>query len=114
MQLIVTLTTAAALAAAATVAPAHAQDATPEPVEKSDADAKPEKPKGTPDLLEFGARVYVRDTLTGIDAAADTVWLEDRRLDTVRAFLVFRPNKRTRMDVEVDFAGDQAELKDTF
>jgi hypothetical protein len=80
------------------------------PVEKKGS----KKAKGTPDQLEAGGRVYVRDTVTRIAIAGDTVWLEDRTLDNARAFLSFRPNKRTRMDIEVDFAGDQAELKDTF
>jgi len=87
-----------------------------EPAEPDDAPKKgKKKPKqGTPDRLDFGGRVYVRDTLTGVDVAGDTIWLEDRTLDSARTFLSFRPNKRTRMDLEVDFAGDQAELKDTF
>ena len=72
------------------------------------------KGEGTPDTLEVGGRVYVRDTLIGLDIAGDTTWLEDRTIDNARVFLKFRPNKRTRMDIEVDFAGDQAELKDTF
>lgn len=81
------------------------------------ADAEDEgkrKAKGTPDELQFGARVYVRDTFAAIDLAGDTLWLEERTIDSARAFLSFRPNRRTRMDLEVDFAGDEAELKDTF
>jgi hypothetical protein len=70
--------------------------------------------KGTPDRLQFGGRVYVRDQLSGVDVDGDTIWLHRRSLDTARAFITFRPNRRTRMDLEVDFAGDQAELKDTF
>ncbi len=70
--------------------------------------------KGTPDRLQFGGRVYVRDQLSGVDVAGDTIWLYGRSLDTARTFITFRPNQRTRMDLEVDFAGDQAELKDTF
>jgi hypothetical protein len=90
---------------------ARAQDpAVEEPEEKGDE----KKEKGTPDKLEFGGRVYVRDTLTGIEIADETVWLEDRTLDNARVFVSFRPNKKTRMDLEVDFAGDQTELKDTF
>lgn len=75
---------------------------------------KKDKAKGTPDVVEVGGRVYVRDTVTGVELADDTTWLEDRTIDNARAFVVFRPNQRTRMDLEVDFAGDQAELKDTF
>lgn len=85
-------------------------------VEESEAkkDKKGKKAKGSPDLLELGGRVYVRDTLTGVDIAGNTTWLEDRTIDSARAFISFRPNQRTRMDLEVDFAGDEVELKDTF
>jgi hypothetical protein len=72
------------------------------------------KRKGRPDRLGFGGRVYVRDTLTGIDLAGTTRWQDERTIDDARVFLKFRPNKRTRMDIEVDFAGDKAKLKDTF
>ena len=68
----------------------------------------------TPDRLEAGARVFVRDTLVGAEVAGDTTWIEDRTLDSARASLSFRPSKRTRLDLEVELAGDQAELKDTF
>lgn len=69
---------------------------------------------GTPDVLAVAGRVHVRDTITGVDLAGDTTWLDERTLDSARVSLSFRPNARTRMDLEVDFAGDQAELKDTF
>ena len=67
-----------------------------------------------PDELRVGGRVFVRDTLSGIPVAGETLWREERTLDSARAMVSFRPNKRTRMDLEVDFAGDEAELKDTF
>jgi hypothetical protein len=92
----------------------YEQDETKEAKKEAKEEKKEKKKNGTPDRLEFGGRVYVRDTLLGVDIADETTWLHDRTLDNARVFVSFRPNKRTRMDIEVDFAGDQAELKDTF
>ena len=71
------------------------------PARAQDVEPAPEADHGSPDRLEFGGRVYVRDTLTAIDFADDTTWLEERTIDSARVFLVFRPNKRTRMALEV-------------
>jgi hypothetical protein len=99
-----------ALGAAAQDVPPQS-DAAPE-VEPATPD-KPGDGSGTPDRLDFGGRVFVRDTLRGTDVG-DTAWREDRTLDSGRVFLDYRPNKKLRMMLEVDFAGDQAELKDTY
>jgi hypothetical protein len=97
---------------AAATAPTAAQEA-----KQAKKKAKQKDPKakgGTADQVEFGGRVYFRDTLTGVDIGGDDTWIDDKTIDSARVFAVFRPNERTRMDLEVDFAGDQAELKDTF
>jgi hypothetical protein len=78
------------------------------------AEPAPQAKPGTPDRLLYGARVFVRDTLSGIDAGGATTWREDRSLDSARGFVSYRPSKRLRMDLEVELAGDQVELKDTF
>ncbi|HUH01572.1 MAG TPA: hypothetical protein VML75_06225 [Kofleriaceae bacterium] len=85
-----------------------------EPAGDQPASTKEKKRKGRPDQLRFGGRVYVRDTLSGVAVGDDTTWLEERTIDSARAFLSFRPNRRTRMDIEVDFAKGQAGVKDTF
>ena len=121
--------TTTAVVLLALVAPASAQETAPSPAPETAPEAVPEeaaarkkdkadkakgKGGGTPDILAVAGRVYVRETLTGVELAGDSTWLDERTIDNARVTVSFRPNKRTRMDIEVDFAGDQAELKDTF
>jgi hypothetical protein len=70
--------------------------------------AKPKEP------LKVGARVYVRDTLSGIEVGGETLWREQRTLESGRVFVDYRSTDKLRMSLEVDFAGGDAELKDTF
>jgi hypothetical protein len=78
--------------------------------EDADKDKDKDKDKGK---LRFGGRVFVRDTLTGIDAGM-TTWQEHRTLESARAFLDYRPGNRLRMVLEADFRGNEARLKDVF
>jgi hypothetical protein len=62
--------------------------------------------------LELGGRVMVRDTLSRVDVG-DSVWRHDRAIDQARVSALYE-RKRMRIAFEVDFAGGEAELKDTF
>ena len=63
--------------------------------------------------LEYGGRIFVRDTFSRIDLGTDTLRRHDRDLDQVRLFASY-DRKRLRIAFEIDFAGDEAEVKDTF
>lgn len=92
-------------------------DPAPEPEPEPDRLAPPVEPpeeaksdkrgdgKGQPDVLRFGGRVFVRDTVLGREVAGETSWREIRDLDSGRAFIDFRPNKRLKMVLEVEFSG---------
>jgi hypothetical protein len=90
--------------------PALAQEAEPPP----DPAAKPsEKPaEKRPWALELAGRVFVRDTLSRVDVG-EAVWRHERAIDQARVSATY-DRKRLRLSLEVDFAGDEAELKDTF
>lgn len=99
----------ASLTALAEEIPADETEAKPEITDEG-----PPPDTGTPDRVEFGGRVFIRDTLSAVDTAGTTTWSDDATIDSARAFLIYRPNERLRMDLEVDFAGGETELKDTF
>ena len=63
-------------------------------------------------VLEYGARLFVRDTLSRIAAAGGDVWRHERSLDQARVFTRFERGI-VRLAVEVELSGDDAELKDT-
>lgn len=83
----------------------------------------PEAPAATADAavtapkrdwsLEYGARLFVRDTLTRIEVGDDPVWRHDRAVDQARVFAVY-DRKKLRIALEVELAGGDAELKDTY
>jgi len=62
--------------------------------------------------LELGGRVFVRDTVSRIDVG-DGVWRHERAIDQARVSASYE-RKRLRLELEVDFAGDDATLKDTY
>jgi hypothetical protein len=97
--------------AIALVAAAPAASAQPAgPAEESAGDAAaPESREWT---LELGGRVFVRDTVSRIDVG-EAVWRHERAIDQARVSAVYE-RKRLRLAVEVDFAGDDATLKDTY
>jgi hypothetical protein len=92
--------------AAAVEAPAEPADA---PAEPADAPAADGSRKWT---LELGGRVFVRDTVSRVDVG-EAVWRHDRAIDQARVSAVY-DRKRLRLSIEVDFAGDDAQLKDTY
>jgi hypothetical protein len=63
--------------------------------------------------LEYGARLFVRDTLTGVEAGNDTIWRHDRDLDQARLFATY-DRKKLRIAFEIELAGGDATLKDTY
>ena len=63
--------------------------------------------------LEYGGRIFVRDTFTRIDLGADTLRRHDRDIDQARLFASY-DRKRLRIAFEIDFAGGEASVKDTF
>ena len=82
----------------------------------------PEAPPATADAaatakrdwsLEYGARLFVRDTLTRIEIGDEPVWRHDRAVDQARVFADY-DRKKLRIALEVELAGGDAELKDTF
>jgi hypothetical protein len=93
---------------------AHAQEALPAAAGEDDEARGKGDGKGTPDKLQFGGRVFVRDTLQGLEIGSGTRWTHDRDIESGRAFLDFRPNKKLRMVLEVEFGDGEPELKDTF
>jgi hypothetical protein len=87
--------------ASAEAPPAATADATAAPAPKRDW------------TLEYGGRLFVRDTLTRVDIAGDDVWRHDRTLDQARLFATY-DRKKLRVAFEVELAGGDAELKDTY
>lgn len=63
--------------------------------------------------LEYGGRLFVRDTFTRVEVADDPVWRHDRALDQARLFATY-DRKKLRIAFEVELAGGDAELKDTY
>jgi hypothetical protein len=106
-----------AIALLAALAPAHARAQTDSP--EADAPhepaviARPPAPEPARNWsLELGGRVMVRDTLSRVDVG-DAVWRHDRAIDQARVSALYE-RKRMRIAFEVDFAGGDAKLKDTF
>lgn len=62
--------------------------------------------------LELTGRVFVRDTISRVDVG-ESVWRHEREIDQARVSATY-DRKRLRLSLEVDFAGDEAELKDTY
>lgn len=62
--------------------------------------------------LELGGRVLVRDTMTRVDVG-EAVWRHQRAIDQARVSATYE-RKRLEIGLEVDFAGDDAKLKDNF
>ena len=100
--------TALALAVLAVPAAAHAQD-NKDKQGKKDKAAEPD-PEWE---LEIGGRLFVRDTVTRVEAGGEEVVAHDRALDLARLFLTY-DRKRLRVAFEVDFADGDADLKDTY
>ncbi len=74
-----------------------------------------EPPPPTPErewTLELGGRVFVRDTLTQVDVG-DSVWRHDRAIDQARVSATYE-RKSLELGIELDFSGDEAEIKDTY
>jgi hypothetical protein len=70
------------------------------------------EPEPEPDLRVHG-RVFVRDTWTKI-RFEQAPTLHDFGIASARAELDYRPDKRLRVSIELDFAGDVVEMKDVF
>jgi hypothetical protein len=62
--------------------------------------------------LELGAHVFVRDTMSRVDVGG-AIWRHERDIDQARLSAVY-DRKRLRLAIEVDFAGGDADLKDTY
>lgn len=63
--------------------------------------------------LEVGGRIFVRDTFTRIDVGDSAIQSHTRELDLARIFLTY-DRKKLRVAFEIDFAGGDANLKDTY
>jgi hypothetical protein len=72
-----------------------------------------EKAKPRDWKLDLEARLLVRDTLTRVDIGDDAVWRHDRTLDQARVNATY-DRKILRLALEVELAGGDAELKDTY
>ena len=90
-------------------APPPSEPTPPEPTATADG-KKPPKRDWT---LDYGGRIFVRDTLTRVEAGGDPVWRHDRTLDQARVFANY-DRKKLRIAFEVELAGGDAELKDTY
>jgi len=108
----------ALIAALLTAPPAWAQEdasdepaTPPPPAATTTAQASAPQPRDW--QLEYGARVFVRDTLTGVDAGSDTAWRHDRDIDSARVFATY-DRKKLRVALEVELAGGDVTLKDTY
>ena len=77
-----------------------------------DEPAKPPEPDPEWEL-EIGGRLFVRDTVTHIEAGGEDVVSHSRALDLARVFLTY-DRKRLRVAFEVDFADGDADLKDSY
>src|SRR6188508_418639 len=63
--------------------------------------------------LEYGGRLFVRDTLSRVPVGNDAIWRLERDLDQARVFATFE-REILRLAIEVELAGGDAELKDTY
>jgi len=63
--------------------------------------------------LEYGGRLFVRDTLSRVPVGNDAIWRHERDLDQARVFATFE-REILRLAIEVELAGGDAELKDTY
>jgi hypothetical protein len=114
------LALSAALAASslARLPAARAQeDASEEPAPPPSAELAPEAPVTPPPprdfALEYGGRIFVRDTLSGVEVGDDTVWRHDRDIDQARVFATY-DRRKLRIAFEIEFGGGDATLKDTY
>jgi hypothetical protein len=83
------------------------------PPAESTATAAGKEPAKRDWTLEYGGRIFVRDTLTRVEAGGDPVWRHDRTLDQARVFADY-DRKKLRIAFEIEFAGGDADLKDTY
>ena len=90
-------------------APPPSEPPPPDPTATADG-KKPPKRVWT---LEYGGRLFVRDTLTRVEAGGDPIWRHDRALDQARVFATYE-RKKLRIALEVELAGGDAELKDNY
>ena len=81
--------------------------------------ARGEEPTATPPApatpgpqLEYGARLFVRDTVSRIVAPGGDIWRHERSLDQARVVASFEQGI-VRLALEVELAGGDAELRDT-
>lgn len=63
--------------------------------------------------LEYGGRLFVRDTLSRVPVGNDAIWRHERDLDQARVFATFE-RETLRLALEVELSGGDAELKDTY
>jgi len=108
------------LAGALSSAAAAQEDAREEPAPAPEAaapaataDAQPTAPPPRDWSLEYGARLFVRDTFTRIEVGDEPVWRHDRAVDQARVFATY-DRKKLRIAFEVELAGGDADLKDTY
>jgi hypothetical protein len=98
------------------LAPAHAQAQTPpeaDAPEATELTAQPPAPEPARKWsLELGGRVMVRDTVSRVDVG-DAAWRHERAIDQARVSALYE-RKHMRIAFEVDFAGGDADLKDTY
>jgi hypothetical protein len=98
------------LAAPAAWAQEEVSDEAPTPSEPAPGEAEKPKRDWT---LEYGGRLFVRDTFTRVEVGDDAVWRHDRAIDQARIFATY-DRKRLRIAFEVEMADGDAELKDTY
>ena len=113
---------AVALAAALPASAGAQEDASPEqapppappaPTVEASTDAAAAAPQPRTWTLEYGGRLFVRDTLTGVEVTDDPVWRHDRSLDQARLFATY-DRKKLRIAFEIEMGDGDAELKDTY
>ena len=90
-----------------------APEATAPAPEATAPEASAQAPEKRDWKLEYGARLFVRDTLTRVDIGDDAAWRHDRTLDQARLFATY-DRKKLRVAFEVELAGGDATLKDTY
>ena len=86
------------------------QAASPFPVDRPPATPAAEGPRTW--TLEYGGRLFVRDTLSRVDVAGDPLWRHNRDIEQAPVFATYERDA-LRLALEIELA-DGAELKDTY